>query len=69
MLKDETNSECQLCKEHKETIDHLTSGCPTLAKNKYLMRHNRAGAHLHYSMCKALGIEAIEKRYTYICPS
>ena len=46
------------------TTDHLTSGCPILAKNEYLMRHDKVCAHLHYSICKALGIETTEKWYT-----
>ena len=28
-----------------------------MAKNEYLMRHDRVGAHLHYSKHKALGIK------------
>jgi len=35
ILKEETESKCRLCKQHEETIDHLTSGCPILAKNEY----------------------------------
>ena len=35
ILKEESESKCQLCKQHEETIDHLTSGCPILAKNEY----------------------------------
>jgi hypothetical protein len=31
ILKEEIESECQLCKQHEETIEHLTSGCPILA--------------------------------------
>jgi hypothetical protein len=65
ILKDEVDSKCRLCKQHKETIDHLTSGCPILAKNEYLMRHYKVGAHLHYSTYKALGIEMTDKWYTY----
>jgi len=38
ILKDESESKYRLCKQHEETIDHLTSGCPILAKNEYLMR-------------------------------
>jgi hypothetical protein len=40
ILREEIESKCQLCKEHEETIDHLTLGCPILAKNEYLMRQN-----------------------------
>ena len=39
ILKEETESKFRLCKQHEETIDHLTSGWPILAKDEYLMRH------------------------------
>ena len=60
ILKEETESKCRLCKQY-ETIDHLTSGCPFLAKNEYLMRHDKVCSHLHYSIYKALGIETTDK--------
>ena len=28
ILKEEIESKCRLSKQHEETIDHLTSGCP-----------------------------------------
>jgi len=34
ILKVEIESKCRLCKQYEETIDHLTSGCPILAKNE-----------------------------------
>jgi len=40
ILKKEIESKCRLCKQHKETIDHLNSECPILAKNEYLMKHD-----------------------------
>jgi hypothetical protein len=61
-LKEEIESKCQLCKQHEESIDHLTSACPILAKSEYLMRHEVC-AHLHYSICK--GIEKKDKWYTH----
>jgi hypothetical protein len=57
LLKEEIESKCRLCKQHEETIDHLTSGCPILAKSEYLMRHDKFCAHLQHSIYKALGIE------------
>jgi hypothetical protein len=45
-------SRCRLCKEYEETTDHLISGCPTLAKNEYIIRHDKVCTHLHYSICK-----------------
>ena len=53
-------------KEEIETIDHLTLGFPILAKNEYLMRHDKVCAHLHYSICKALVIETTDKCYTHM---
>ena len=41
ILGEEMGSKCRLCKQHEETTDHLTSGCPILAKNEYLMRHDK----------------------------
>jgi hypothetical protein len=50
MLKEEIESRCRLRKEYEETIDHLTSGCPILAKNEYVIRHDRVCTQLHYSI-------------------
>jgi len=61
ILKEEIEIKCRLCKQHEETIDHLTSGCPILAKNEYLMRRDKVCTHLHYSICKALGTETTDK--------
>ena len=36
-----------------------------MAKNEYLMRHDNVCTHLHYSICKALGIETTDKWYTH----
>jgi len=33
MLKEEIDSKCQFCKQYEENTEHLTSGCPTLAKS------------------------------------
>ncbi|CAH3147912.1 unnamed protein product, partial [Porites evermanni] len=46
-----------------ETIDHLVSGCPELAKTKYIHRHNKAAAHMHWKICKEFGIEVKERCY------
>ena len=66
IFKEEIESKCRLCKQHEETIDHLTSGCPILAKYEYLMRHDKVCSHLHYSLCKALGSETTDKWYTHM---
>ena len=66
ILKEEIESKYRLCKQHEETIDRLTSGCPILAKKEYLMRHDKVCTHLHYSIYKALGIETTDKWYTHM---
>ena len=65
ILKEETENKCQLCKQYEETIDHLTSGCPILVKNEYLMRHDKVCESFHYSICKVLGTETTDKWYTH----
>ena len=45
MSEEEIDSKRRLCNQREETIDHLTSGCPILAKNEYLVRHDRVSAH------------------------
>ena len=65
ILREETGGKFQSYKQHEETTDHLTSGCPILAKNEYLMRHDKVCTHLHYSICKALDIKMTNKWYIY----
>jgi hypothetical protein len=52
--------------EYEEIIDHLTSGCPILAKNEYVIRNYKVCTHLHYSICKTFGIETTENWYSHI---
>jgi hypothetical protein len=67
ILKEEIESKCRLCKQHEETIDNLTSDVPFWRRaNTYLIRHDKVCAHLHYSICKALGIETTDKWYTHM---
>jgi hypothetical protein len=55
VLKEDIENRCRLCKEYEGTIDHLKSGFPTLAKNEYIIRHDKECTDLHYSICKTLG--------------
>ena len=36
------NSQCRLCKEQQETVQHLLAGCKMSGSSEYLARHNRA---------------------------
>jgi len=36
ILHTEMDSKCRLCQQHNETIDHIISACPILAKEQYV---------------------------------
>ena len=38
ILNTETDSKCRLCHQFDETIDHIISACPILAKEQYIKR-------------------------------
>nr|CAI5833294.1 unnamed protein product [Callosobruchus analis] len=41
---------CRKCHQQKETIDHITSGCRTLAGTEYTARHNSAAKVIHQAL-------------------
>jgi len=41
ILNTETDNKCRLCQQFDETIDHIISACPILAKEQYIKRHDR----------------------------
>ena len=55
ILNTQTDSKCSLCQQSDETIDHIISACPILAKEQYKKRHDRVCAQLHFNMCKETG--------------
>ena len=38
ILNTETDSKCRLCQQFDETIDHIISTCPILAKEQYIKK-------------------------------
>jgi phospholipid N-methyltransferase len=53
ILNTGADSKCRLCHQFDETIDHIISACPMLAKEQYIKRrHNRVSAQLHFNKCK-----------------
>jgi hypothetical protein len=36
ILNTETDSKCRLCQQFGDTIDHIISACPTLAKERFI---------------------------------
>ena len=57
LKKPDVDPKCRLYGRFDETIDHLVSGSPELAKTEYIRCHNKAPAHMHWKICKEFGIE------------
>ena len=55
ILNTETQSKCGLCQQFDETLDHIISACPIVAKEKYVKRHDKVSAQLHFNICKEIG--------------
>ena len=56
---------CRICGQFQETLDHLVSGCPELAKTKYMQRHKKAVACLPWTICKHYDIKVRDKHYEH----
>jgi transposase len=65
ILNTERDSECWLCHQFDETIDHIISACPILAKEQYIKRHDRVSAQLHFNICKETRVQ-LDKKNTGI---
>lgn len=65
VLKISTDDKCRLCKEKSETIDHLISSCPQLAKKEFIERHDKMCNYIHHTICQAFQIPANEKWYIH----
>ncbi|XP_030747235.1 uncharacterized protein LOC115875843 [Sitophilus oryzae] len=50
ILKQDVVDVCRKCSMRGETIEHITSGCSTLADNAYLGRHNQLAKIIHQQL-------------------
>ena len=67
MLQTETESNCRLCKQFDETVEHIISTCPVLAKEQCINRYDRVCAQLHCNIRKEIGIKLdIELWYDHV---
>ena len=57
ILNTETDSKCRLRQHFDETIDHIISACPILAKEKYIKRHDIVCAQLQFNICKETAVQ------------
>ena len=65
IIKDGTSPLCRLCNKFEESIDHILSGCPELAKTEYIHRHNNAAAYIHWKILNYYKIKTVEKWYEH----
>jgi hypothetical protein len=64
ILHTEMDSKCRLCQQHDETIDHITSACPILAKEQYVKRHDKASAQILFNTCREIEVQ-LDKKHWY----
>jgi len=48
-------------KQFVETVEHIISVCPVLAKEQYTKRHDLVCAQLHFNLCKEIGLKLDNK--------
>jgi len=68
ILNTETDSKCRLCQQFDETIDHIISAYPIMAKEQYIKRHDRVCAQLHFNICKETGGQLDKKQWNERVP-
>ena len=59
--KQGTKDRSIMCHTQTETVEHIISGCQTLAADQYLNRHNQVAAQLHLDICRHYGIKVEAK--------
>ena len=64
IIKQGSTDKCRMCNSQPETVEHIISGCQSLAVDQYLNRHNQVAAQLHLDICKHYNI-AVEAHYWY----
>ena len=57
-----TNTSCRLCNQYPETVEHILSGFPELARRHYLWRHNDALKHVLSALLLRHGIRESPKQ-------
>ena len=65
ILKNGADPKCRLCTHSEETIDHMISGCPTIANTEYLQRHDQVAKFIHRTLCKHYEIPHTERWYKH----
>ena len=59
----ETDGKFRCCEQFDETVKHIISACPILAKEQYIKRHDRACTQLYFNICKLIGVKLDDKQW------
>ena len=65
IIKNGIDPKCRLCHEFDESVEHIVSGCPVLAKKEYLERHDKALIYVHWNICNYYQIDVPNKWYDH----
>ena len=57
LLPTEIDSKCRHSKQFDETLEHIISACPILAKEQCIKRHGRMCVQLCFNICKEIGVK------------
>ena len=57
------NSNCKLCGDRDENINHIISDCSKLAQREYKARHDWVGKVIHWEMCNKFKFDHTIKWY------
>ena len=63
--KTQQNSECRLCSDRDETINHIIGECSKLAQKEYKARHDWIGKVIRWEMCKKFKFDHTNKWYMH----
>ena len=63
--KTQQNSNCRICGDRDETINHIISECSKLAQKEYKARHDWVGKVIHWEMCRKFQFDHTNKWYMH----
>ena len=68
IMQTTSDANCRYCNQYVETVDHLISGCPILARREYLVRHNKVAQYVHWKICNHYGLKTTSMWYEHETP-
>lgn len=68
VLKENITDRCRMCNQFSESIQHISSGCPTLAPTSYTERHNNIAKIIHLELSLILGLQSVQTKYFNYTP-